>query len=370
MDLRTLLEQMLRNDMWRRLLNNPMAQFGLSPRAYLGATLLPERIVPNNEYTEQAIRFKTMVANDGTRYSPVHKKRGVLSGFMTVVLSHSDIGSEFTAMDHDALIELLKQANGAAGNPATMQAQTTLIRWAERTLLWPLLEKNELMRWQAMVNAQVMRTGPGGYRETITYSNPTGHRVVAAGQWSSNAYDPYQDLSAMMTFMAAKGYTISRLVAGTPVVAKLLGNEKMRARVGRLNINLNPSAIIGLPGTLSRGVLNSVLAEDGFPPIEIYDQQYQTQTGSGFFFPRDVLFAAATSGRDETFVDLSGNPTTIQNTLGYLGIGRPAGASTPGRVENIESFSNKPPRIEGEAWQTSLPVLLEPEAMYAISGIS
>jgi len=60
----------------------------------------------------------------------------------------------------------------------------------------------------------------------------------------------------------------------------------------------------------------------------------------------------------------------LPDTLGYFAIGRPAGQNTPGRVTHLASFTNKPPRIEAEGWQTSLPVIVEPESIGVIHSIT
>mgnify|MGYP003422155071 FL=1 len=83
---------------------NPAAQFGIAPRRYVGAELLPERMVPENAYREDAIRYRTVIANDGTRYSPSQKKSGEIVGSFLVELGNSDIAREFTARDYDALL--------------------------------------------------------------------------------------------------------------------------------------------------------------------------------------------------------------------------------------------------------------------------
>ena len=77
----------------------------------------------------------------------------------------------------------------------------------------------------------------------------------------------------------------------------------------------------------------------------------------------------ATTGRDAT-LDLGDSEQLLTDTLGYTAIGRAAGQAQPGRVVRMEAFDNKPPRIEGEAWQTSLPVITEPEAIGVIAAIS
>jgi hypothetical protein len=77
----------------------------------------------------------------------------------------------------------------------------------------------------------------------------------------------------------------------------------------------------------------------------------------------------ATTGRDES-LDLGDTQQLLTDTLGYTAVGRATGQGSPGRVVRMEAFENKPPRIEGEAWQTSLPVVTEPEAIVVIGSIS
>ena len=78
----------------------------------------------------------------------------------------------------------------------------------------------------------------------------------------------------------------------------------------------------------------------------------------------------ATTGQDES-IDLGDtNSLMVANTLGYTALGRAAGQAMPGRVLRMEAFENKPPRIEAEGWQTSLPVITNPEAIAVITSIS
>jgi hypothetical protein len=80
--------------------------------------------------------------------------------------------------------------------------------------------------------------------------------------------------------------------------------------------------------------------------------------------------AVAATGRDATFVSPDGNPLVLTNTLGYTGIGRPAGQSGPGRRVVVNAYETKPPRIEAEAWQTSFPVIQDPEGLYVMTSIT
>lgn len=373
MDAAGLVEQMVQAGQFNRIVNNPLSQFGPPPQRYLGAELLPELEVPENQYTEEGLQFRTIVANDGTRYSPVQIKGGIIFGSVNVMLGETDIGSHFTGRDYDAFIRLLEQSGtgwqvGGGVNRPGMQAIASMLNWGDTTLNLPLIVKNEVQRWQAIVNSQVIRTGANGYREVVNFLNPTGQRVNAAGAWSSNVYDPYNDLMAAMDYMIGLGYTISRIITSQQVLSKLANNALIRQRVGRLS--LTGGTITGLSGRASQARINEMLSEDGLPGIERYDRQYRTSTGSGYFLARDVLVMVATTGRDVE-IDLGDlGPIPLFNTLGYYGVGRAAGQSDPGRVTHIQGFNNKPPRIEGEAWQTGFPVILSPQAIYVIKGIT
>lgn len=368
MDLRQLVENMVARGNFSRIVNNPLSQQGTEGRRYLGATLLPERQVPENAYTEENVRYRTVIANDSTRYSPVQLKQGALAGSVEVRLGEIDTGSEFTGQEFDTLVKLLNR--GGTDRQISMQGATTLTRWANRALNLPLIEKMEKQRWEAIVDAKVVRTGDNNYYEEINYPNPTGHRVAAGGVWSNDAYDPMEDIDAMIDFLEGLGYTVNRIIAPKPVVNKLLGNAKMKDRNGQIVITGGVVTTVG--GRLALADLNGILAEDGRPPIETYDLQYQTQLSSGFFLKRNVMVFVCTTGRDEELFRQGdeSQPLIVPNTLGYQGVGRAAGQAAPGRVVRVEMFTNKPPRIEGEAWSTTLPVVLDPEAIGVITGIS
>lgn len=365
MGLRELIERMIEDGAFLQLANNPLAQFGPSTQPFLGAEILPEQEVPENAYIEEGIRYRSIIANDGTRYSPVQLKRGVMVGSFQVILGDSDIGDEFTGSDYDALLRILNRIQ--QGQNPSMTQLSALINWVDTALNMPLRMKNEKQRWEAIVNAQVVRTGNGGYRETVNYPNPSGHRIAAGGTWSDPTYDPYPDIVNQAEFLRSKGFTINRMFAGTPVATILQENPKMRQRSGILAIS--SGTVFGQPGRLDLAALNAVFSRDNLPPLEVYNGQYRTQTGSGYYLPRGTLVMLCTTGRDTTVIGVDQIPIPLPNTIGYTAIGRPAGASKPGRVIVVTPFENKPPRIEGEAWQTSAPVVTEPEAIGVINTI-
>lgn len=362
-DLFTFVEQMRTQGHFDQIVRDPESQFGPPERPYLGAELLPEQMVESNAYREDRVLFRTgVIANAGERYSPVQMKdTGEMIASFLVELAESDIGSEFTSRRYDALVRLLNQAS-------TFEAQSQLIRFVDNEINDPLLQFNEKMRWDAIVNASLTIVGDN-LSETITLANPSGHRANAGGTWSNNAYDPYTDMLAVKDAFAADGYNIEngRIIASQNVQSILLKNSNLKTRIfGGSSRVLGTDLVLG---AASAQGLNDVLQADGFPAIERYDRQYRTQSGTGRYIPNNVMIFIAPTGIDQE-IDLGDAERFIPDTLGYTAIGRTTGQSSPGRTTNVEAFKNKPPRIDGEGWQTSFPVVLDPLAIRTIQAIA
>jgi hypothetical protein len=368
MDLKTLISRLLSSGDVDAIVSNTRAQFGTATRRYLGATFLPERLVPELSYEEREIRFRTVIANDGTRYSPAQlKDSGALVGTFNVLLGHSDIARQFTSRDYDGMLRML-------GRGRDMDAMVRILGWFDTALNLALIELDEKHRWDCLLNAMVVRRGDNGYTEPIYYPNPPGHRVIALNQWSDPTYDPWNDITGMAQFLYDKGYAINRIVTSRKVISILANNPKMAQRALAVPMVLGPSNTLQpvLPGMrLSVDQINNALAREDLPPIERYDLSYNTQVGQARFFRQDAFFMAATTGRtEEIMVEQDDDPLLIPNVLGYTAIGPAAGQTNSGRAYDLESFTNKPPRIQAEAWEASLPVLQDPEAVGVITGIS
>ncbi len=351
-----------------RLANSPRIQFGPARQEFIGARFLPERQVPQNSFRESEIRFKTFVANDGTRFSPVQLKRGGrLQASMLVELGHQDIGSEFTGPEYDAWVALLRAVR--PGTTPSMEQMQTILDWTDMNLVRPLAVKNELQRWQAIINAQVPLVGDGGYIGMVNFPNPAGHRVVAGGNWSDPTYDPMDDILAQAQVLYDKGYAVNASVTSSKVVGILQKNPKIAERANGA-IKIVGGMLETQGGRVTRAQLDNMFQAEGLPPITINDQRYDTVSGSQRFVPDDTFTMLATTGRTvEIDLGAEDDQRILNDTLGYLAIGRAVGQASPGRVVLLTPFRNKPPRIEGEAWQTSFPVIQDPEAITVIRDI-
>jgi hypothetical protein len=116
--------------------------------------------------------------------------------------------------------------------------------------------------------------------------------------------------------------------------------------------------------------LNDYLAQEGLPPILQYNLKWRDQVSDDFFLKRDVLVGIAATGRDQT-IDLGDDEQLpLRDTAGYVGVGRAAGQSAPGRASYQQVFENKPPRVEFEGWQTSFPIIQDPESIVVCNEIT
>jgi len=362
MDLITLLNNIRQDNGFELIARNPAAQFGRPSRRYIGAELLPERTnIPGNAYREEEIRYRTVIANSGTRYSPAQKKGGDIVGSFMVELAESDISREFTGQQYDTLLRIL------AGN-RSMEAMAAVTNWLDTTVNLALVELLEVQRWQAIVGAVIHRTGDNALSEDIVYANPDGHRVRVAASWSEDGTDPFEDIATMADLLASKGYNINRIITSRQVLSIMAANAKVKTRTGVAVISPT-GQITSASGRATRDVINNALTSDGLPPIELYDLQYRTQAGTEYFLPRGTMVLACTTGRMED-IDLGDETRTIYDTLGYTAVGRGVGQASNGRVIQAEAMTDKPPRIEAQGWQTALPVITEPEALAVIYGIT
>jgi len=359
-DLGSLIAQMEEDQSILRIARNPLAQFGTDEVPLLGAGILPEQTVETNSYREEKVQYRTVIANHGTRYSPIQIKGSAMTGWVDVTLWHSDKGDMMTSRDFDALLSYLRRRSD-------MEAIASLTKFVDRGLVVPLKHRNEKDRWDAIVNAQVVLLGDNGYTETINFLNPAGHRAAAGGTWSNDAYDPFLDLYTMQQMLAAKGLKLKRLISSYNVVSIMSANAKVAARTNRITII--SGTVTAQEANVRLPEINQALTRDGLPPIELFDAQYRTQTGTARFMPNNVVVGVCETGRDAE-LDLGDRIVILPNTLGYTAIGTPAGQSTPGTAMVVEHFRTKPPRIDGQIWQAAGVVITEPEGLIVISGIA
>lgn len=359
-DVGSVVDRLRADNTFDTMANDLRIQFGTAERPYLGATLLPERRVESNQFTEEDVSYRTIVANDGSRYGPSQLKRGEIVGEVDVKLAEQDLAREFTGREYDAWRRIIKNRS--------MDAIVQLTNWVDKTLVRGMLDKMEVQRWQAIVGGSVPLRGDNGYRDSMTYSNPAGHRITAASTFANVAVDPFDLFAERVAFLKAKGYTIRRIIMSTQKFTDIMNNPKVRARAGGAVLSTS-GTIIGVTANITPAVLNSLFASMNLPTPELYDAMYRTSTATSRFLQVDAVVLVAGTERDES-IDTGDVLEVISGTIGYHAIGTAVGQDSPGRVLSVMArLEKKPPRIEGEIYQTSAPVILEPEAFSVVTGV-
>jgi hypothetical protein len=361
-DIQTLIDQMTRDGSFTRIARDRAAQFGTPARRLLGPTVLPAQDVEDNQYTDDTVRYRTVVANAGTRYSPVQLKGNVLQGSVDVKLFDTDIGSELTSRDYDALLRYLDRNQ-------SMEAVSSVTNFVDVTISQALEELREVYRWQALESALIQRRGHNGYSENIPLSNPAGHRAAAAAAWSNSANDPFADIFNRVQLLTDKGFTVNRIITSRKVLGIMGLNDKVRTRAGAVTVNVGGGLVVQ-GGQASIEQINQIFRNNGLPAPEMYDLVYRTQTGTVRFISDNVMIFLGTTGRDASVEIGDDIVELLPNVLGYTAVGRAAGQSAPGRVIQAKFKDDKPPRIEAQGWETVSPVITEPEAVATITGIA
>lgn len=364
MDILVLLEQA--DTEVRELMSNPLAMFGPPEDPYLGLSLLmPERLVDQNQFTEERINYKTFVANNGTRYSPVQIKGGAMVGSFDVKTTSSDIGGQLTAQDYEAIVKILERYTG---DQVPMQALMQYLKWVDKTLLQPLNVKNERMIWENIVDAEVQLEGDDGFIGTVKISNPAGHRV-ASGDWADPNYDPMIDIYGRADKLKEKGIRPKYQFAPNKKINQLLNHPKV-IQQARGFITIDAGELKASQNRLTLKGLNMFFDENELPPVVKYDKTYNVQGAPArHFLKRDAWVITGETENSEEYPVEDGDNLVIASTLGYSAVGKNAGYREPGKMSKIEFFDGKAPHLDGSAWQESFPVNQNPEAVSVLTDI-
>jgi hypothetical protein len=375
----TIAQELKSDGFFDKVMLNNLSQLGsLSmlnmKREMLGARYLPDEMRRRNEYREQSVRYRAVIATDGTPYTPPQMIKGALVGSMKVEFGLHDVKVEMDASQIEALEDLIEMTAESRGEDAAeLMAQQQLLDWVDTSVNLSLQLKKELQRWQAIVDAQVSRVFPGGTTETVAFPNPPGHRFNAGGLWSSDDYDPFDDIMRACNKLWSLGFNIDAMITSTNMVSLLALSEKVRTRAGHLSTSggsVLPVAISGYGlADVNAAVRRSSSSSQTMPDIVTYDLQYPTQSGTAYFLPRNCFVVIGSTGENRQILADEGI-FPLYNTLGYYGVGRVEGYKQPGPIIHVDTYDKKPVSIVGEGYMTGFPVITNPESICVIKNIA
>lgn len=385
-DLTTLIREIDANTDFDRMRLDIRSQFGNENNPLLGATLLPETIKSSNAYSEEQVRYKTVLANAGTSYSPAQIKTGErLYGRFDVRFGNTNIADTMTADDLEKLMDFLKFAD--VDQTANLQAMATVLGFIDKSIIQPHLLLNEKYRWDAIIDGVVQRRGFNGYEEDVTYPNPSGHRpavpggtIAAPAGWYSidDNYDPFSDIFEARNFLAKKGFRINRIISNFEIAHVFMNHPANKVRFGGIALTDGNFRRV-VPG-LNFEQINQELRANQLPTWEIYDRTYTDKDESdglvkSFRYLERATYhpivLVCTTGRNESLIDFGDRTSMLtsvelEDTLGYYGIGRVKGKPSAGRWLHTEVTERHPGGLYAEGIQEGLPVITEPEAFVVL----
>ena len=365
-DLKSIVEELEEQGEFDKTTRNPLAQFGNQARGrnLLGAQLLPERMRDphDNSFTDEDFEIRTVIGQDTTRYSAVEKRSRVESEPRDVFLGELEAGALLTAQQIDSLNRILKRS----GVEVTKEAMVSLV---ERLGIGGLMDKKELQRWEAIVFGQIMITGSGKKERIVNFPNPTGHRFAANGLWSDDAYNPFEDLTTGYQILEEAGHPLRAMFCRGKIWAYLQKNATVSSKVGTLIVN-DLNQLETRNSLVERSKIQLYLQSEGFPPFTVYNLDYYTPTGKGYFLPDDlVVMIGSTPKQYELTNEADGAELLLYDTLGYFEVGTAQAQDEAKDVLHAYYHEKKPASIEVEAYGTGVTNIQENEAIVVINEI-
>lgn len=363
-DINTLLLQLSDKGAFDGLANNPQLQFTADGQELLFSSLMPERLVDRNEFKEDGIRFKTLMANDSTRYSPPVKRGNAILSSTVVSLADSDIAAELTMQAYESFIRTL--------TASPMQAVANLLRFFETGVAMPLAILREKYRADIFDKGYIERRGANDFYELVKVPEITGHRITVL-DWANPATSILGSLKSIKRMLNNKGYQITQMITTSDVVEDYMVTNNEIRQYGLMVINSAPGGggqqTIALPTMSEQQIVLSALAANSLPSPTVYDHGYDTLGGSDIGYKKFLnkkVILVCNSGRSQD-MDMGDNTNLVlPNTLGYTAIGVTTGQLQPGVRTKVTNYDGKDARIEAYGWQTAFPVLQDPEAYVVI----
>lgn len=385
MSLGEILEKMNDEGFFERIAINPVAQFGSTELPYMLARYLPESLQQSNSFTERSIKHLRIPAISGNPYSPAQQQAGgSFAGSMFVDLGNIETKRQMSSAEAD-------ETQAFINSGSDERAQMVIEDWVARELVTPVLDRNEIQRAEALLDASVVRQTTDGVMDPVAYFRPGTHYVEVSGGttgspagWYDNTYDPMTDINLGVRTLTDKGFPVIAMIGSSPLESVLAENGEIIKRSSLVTIDAGQ--VTAINNFITTPQLNQIFLSLFRVPLEIYNNGYHDSNGYRQFMDLDpgvgdymILigrsrrqwdlvrdFLGPTTGGLDGFQEgvFDGN-ITIENTLGYFGIGRNAGME-PGRTISSQALTQKPWGLIGEAVEMGLPVPLVPDAYYVI----
>jgi hypothetical protein len=373
-DLASLLDYLIRNRLLSTLAGNLLSQWGPQGRRLLGPDFMPPRVVDENFGEIERLHFYTVSAKDKTRHSAAPKvDGGQMFGTIRYKLNDSGLLREFNARDYDALIRYLN-------NNQSMQAIAQVEGFADTAILQALVEHDEFKIWQALTTGGYQKFGDNGYVELVNGPNLAGQFLDVTDDWTNPAINPWPTIEARIQRLVNNGYDKSGIrVVFTDQVRQILKNNPHTAvKAGKSVLVTDTNGVVQtqpISGLVDDNDIANIFRSLGVQAPVAYDLRgFAPGHAQKRFYSEGCMTFVGSTGVTEEVRWNENNPSDVQivtDVVGFNGIGRANGQPAPGRKVWMRQFTEQTDaRLEGEGTQATGPVLLMPEAVCGLNGIT
>lgn len=364
--------------------SSPALQFGTKKEPFLFSELMPEVKKMNNSFEDHSIEYFSLIGNAGSDYSPSQlNPGGQLVGSFLVRMGKSDQADTMSAQAYDTIMDILA-LSGDSTNNRDLAAMAELTKWYDRAIAQPLMRLGEKYRADAVIDAQVLRTGSNGYQELVRYPDPPGQRVnvpsgtaAAPTGWygSDPTYSVLRDLVSVKRAMKAKGRDLVKIISNYEGFSLFMSHPSTANLFSGVSLAPGTNQFSPTIGAVTDRGINDLLATYEMPNWTVYDRTYNFRDAAGAiqsakFTERSTyipIILISSTGQDQR-IDLGlDKPLILENTLGYYALGRLGGQASPGRVTNNKMTADQYPEIlRSEMLEMALPVISSPQSIYVL----
>ncbi|BCM88732.1 hypothetical protein IAD21_00574 [Abditibacteriota bacterium] len=375
MDIAALLALLLRRREFPLLAATLIASWGPPGRRLIGADFMPPRVGMDNAGTIDNLRYFTIAAPSTTRYSSAPlEDGGEMFASLNYSLGDGKIARQFTGSDYDGLV-------GYLARNETMEAIAAVIGWSNTALLQSLVERSEFQIWKVLTSGGYGKFGDNGFVEIVNGPDLSGQFIEAAEDWSDPEVNPYPVIEARIQRLVSQGFVKSGIrIVFTDQVRTILKNNPFTAvKSGKSLLVTNSDGTVQtqpISGIVDDSDIDKIFRAMGVQAPITYDERgWTTAKVQKRFFPEGNMAFIASTGRNENVRFNHDNPADVRavlvpNIVGVVGIGRANGQSVAGRRVAVRPYTDEAAaRLEGEAWTTEDPLLLEPLAVCGLFGI-
>lgn len=216
---------------------------------------------------------------------------------------------------------LLQLSNFRQNSPAFQSIIDTVYNDVDN-MVKAVQTRIERFRYEALATGSIDIQGENGVTYKLDYGLDKEHQIAEVQEkWDAKDSNPLRDLMDAVIALQGQGFTPTRVLTSTRVVAALCRNEAVQSALGRGTADARPAT---LPE------INNLFQATGLPQIATEDRRYRVQQADGTYkteryIPDDVVIVLPDGTLGQTVfaptpeeIALRSNPSVQLGAVGNI----------------------------------------------------